>query len=356
MGERRTQVVRVEAGPLGEPRLAVAADVATPPAVYREGRIQDAGAASRFLAELGGRLGLRGAGVGVALAVPDGHLKRLTVAGGSRGEILAELRERAEMRLGGSADDLQIDYHVLGGGRGGRMEVIAVAARRAAVMQMEEIVAGAGMEPVLVALPSSAVANVLEACEAGAGPEGRAVVVHVGFGGVQVVVLHDGVPIGAYEADAGLRHLVERARQERPGAAGPVLEQVLAAGALGDWRAVVEQWVRSDLVPEIRRGVGIAARESGIGDMQSVGALWLCGGGARVPELAEVVGPLLGAGGVEEAVRLLDPAALGGARAGGDGEAGEGFGPALAVAAGVAVEALARARGGIPAGGVEVEG
>ncbi len=109
-------------------------------------------------------------------------------------------------------------------------------------------------------------------------------------------------------------------------------------------------------MPEIRRGVGIAARESGIGDMQSVGGLWLCGGGARVPEIAGVVGPLLGAGGAQEAVRLLDPSELGGARDGGEWEAGEGFGPALAVAAGVAVEALERARGGIPAGSVEVEG
>jgi Tfp pilus assembly PilM family ATPase len=203
------------------------------------------------------------------------------------------------------------------------MSLLTVSAREETIRALQTAAELAGLAPGPVTVAPVALANAWTA----AFPErvmagSRSVLLHGGFGGMLIAVLDGGVPVTAYEANLGVDYLAERS-----GRAGEAL--LFEPG--GTDELVLEEWVRR-VVGDARRAAGAMSAGYGVlGDADGSGAVWISGGVARLPGIAERFRAALGV-----PVHLFDPLAPFPAT----GDAPLPFAPALAVAAGLALENL----------------
>lgn len=324
VGERRTKLVGVARDAQGV-CVTHAADEPTPAGLFRDRRIADANAAGAFLGGLVRAQGLAGAPAALAVAPGDARVQRQQLPRMEEAALRGAVEADPALRLGGMETvAARYAFAEVEARDPALITLLAVSAREETVRVLQSVAEGAGLAggPVTaapVALANAWAATHLERAAAGA----RSVLLHGGFGGLLIAVLDGGVPVTAYEASLGVGYLAERTGGEG----------LLFAPGAADER-VMEEWVRR-VAGDARRAAGAASTGHGVlGDADGSGAVWISGGIARLPGIAERFRAALGV-----RVHLFDPLAAFPSTT--DGPLP--FAPPLAVAAGLALEMLSLA-------------
>lgn len=344
LGERRTKIVGVVEGEQGI-TVTHAIDVATPEGLIRDRRVVDAAAVAQHIGAVAKQYGFSGAKLSVVVPASDVRLQRFALPRSDAASMLRAVEAEPALQLGGServetryafADlDPEGEYS-----EPGLTTLLAVSGRSDTIVSLQSAVDLAGLERDLVRAAPLALAKAWAAAH----PErvlagSRSVLLHGGYGGMTVVVLDGDVPATAYDASLGVEFLMERSGlngRVRPEGEASLFQP---GSPLTD-DLLLEEWVRR-VVGEVRRVAGSMSAGSGIlGDADGSGALWISGGIARLPAIADRFHEALGI-----PVERFDPLSEYDASAAAG--AGDPFGPALAVAMGLALESLSPGERGI---------
>lgn len=254
-----------------------------------------AGFAARAAAALRRLVGEGGVSRGRVVCGVGGRdviVKAVRMGRETEGEGRDAIRREASRHVPFDLEAVELDFHVVDrGGGDSRMTVLVAAARREAVAERLGLLEAAGLEPRVVDAEPIAIHNCLEFNhpEAMVGVVGLAA---IGHGHTALNVSHDGTPVLARGVAFGTGDL-GRALVDDHGLSPRAAESVLRGR---------EERLPGPLLRTIRRRAGKLAaaveRTSAFLEERApgtrVGALYLCGGGARVPRLGEVLADRLG--------------------------------------------------------------
>jgi type IV pilus assembly protein PilM len=225
----------------------------------------------------------------VAVGGRDVIVKRIRAARAQGAEARALLRWEAEQHVPFDMDSVALDFHVLDpDGDGPEMTVLLAAAKRELVDAKLRLLDDAGVAPRVIDVDAFALHNAFEAASAAAGSAeaaagGLVVLANVGHEATTVNVLEDGVPVLTRDLALGVRRVREDLQRELSLSAA-------AADALlrGERQSPQLAPIVARHAEELADGVERAAAqlESIAPDAGPLRALFLCGGGARVPGLA----------------------------------------------------------------------
>jgi type IV pilus assembly protein PilM len=224
----------------------------------------------------------------------DVIVKRIRAARAVGAEARALLRWEAEQHVPFDMESVALDFHVLDpDGSGPEMTVLLAAAKRELVEAKLRLLDDAGASPRVVDVDAFALHNAFEAASAAAAgtdagnaaAAGLVVLANVGHETTTVNVLEDGVPVLTRELAMGVRRVREDLQREL-GLSAAAADALLRGERQSPQLAPVVARHAEELADGVERAA--AQLESIAPDAGPLRALFLCGGGARVPvELAD---------------------------------------------------------------------
>ena len=248
-----------------------------------EGEIMDYGLVSDAVSGLFAEIGMKGAEVVTAVGGHDVIIKKIEMDRMRDADAREVIKWEAEQHVPFDIKSVEIDFQILDpDGDGAQMQVLLVAAKRELVDNKVGLLQDAGVEPLVIDVDAFALHNAFEHNYPGS-LEGIVALVNVGHETTNVSILEDGVPILTRDIPFGSRKIREDLQRER-GLTAEQAEDVVQARELV---AGLETFVTSS-ADEIAVGIERASaflmtREDG----NSVGRIFLSGGGARIPRMAE---------------------------------------------------------------------
>jgi type IV pilus assembly protein PilM len=197
------------------------------------------------------------------------------------------IRWEAEQYVPFDMENVQLDFQILDPeGDGLQMSVLLVAAKRELVDQRVALLKDAGLDPTVVDVDAFALYNAFEYNYPDA-MRGTVALVNVGHEISTVNVLQDGAPVLTRDVPFGSRRLREDLRRLH-GLTADEAEGVIQ-GVAEDSEKYLASLVEGaqELGVGIERAVAFLSIGDGAGD--ALGKIYLCGGGARVPGLAQTI-------------------------------------------------------------------
>jgi type IV pilus assembly protein PilM len=255
-----------------------------------EGEIMDPGLVARSLDALFVDEGITERDVVVSVGGRDVIIKPIQMDRMKKSDAREVIRWEAEQHVPFDMDDVQLDFEITDpDGEGLQMGVLLVAAKRELVENKVALLEEANLDARIIDVDAFALHNALEMNYPEA-MRGLAGLVSIGHETTNVNILEDGVPVLTRDLSFGTRRLSLDLQRER-GMLAEEAEAVLRG-------ETVDERLRSFLyerAQEVGRGIERATafletQEVG----ESLGRLYLCGGGVRVPGLAEALAERLG--------------------------------------------------------------
>ncbi len=298
----------VELKELGRGRGWEVQSIATEPLPQEaivDGTIMDAGLVVDTLRRIWSTRKIRTRKVATALSGHSVIIRRINLPTMSDAELSEQIRWEAEQYIPFDIKDVSLDYHVLEGSSlagEGNMDVILVAARKEKIDDYTSVISQAGLEPTVVDVGTFAALNCFEANYRDEMP-GQAALIDIGSSVTSIAILQNGVSVfwrdisigGNQYTDTLQRELNLSRDQAEAAKRGETIEGVAAAQVeeiLGS--------VNEELCHEIQRTVDFV--KAFAGSEHPLEAIYLTGGGSRLPGLQEALGNQFGA-----RIELLDP-------------------------------------------------
>ena len=266
--------------------------------------------------------GLMQASIAVAVGGRDVIVKRIRTPRASGAEARALLRWEAEQHVPFDMSSVALDFHVLDPeSEEAEMGVLLAAAKRELVEARLTLLAEAGITPTIVDVDAFALHNAYTvsmppaAIEAGAGLVALA---HIGNETTIVNVLDGDIPVLTRDLALGTRRLREDLQRDLALSA-PAADAFLRGERSSPALAPLVARHADDLAAEVERAAAVLS--SGTDDAGPLRALFLSGGGARIPGLAaataaqlrirvETVNPLSGVAVADNALDGIDAEAV----------------------------------------------
>ena len=286
IGSGLVKAVVVEHGGGGMPELVRA--VVTPLAddAIVEGEVMDSAPVAAAVRETLAAAGESRGRLVVAVGGRDVIVKRIRAARAQGAEARALLRWEAEQHVPFDMNSVALDFHVLDPeGSGPEMTVLLAAAKREVVDAKLRLLDDAGAVPRVVDVEAFALHNAFGAAGTVSGENagGLVALANVGHEATTVNVLEDGVPVLTRDLAVGVRRVREDLQRE-------LALSAAAADALlrGERQSPQVVPIVARHAEELADGVerAVAQLASIAPDAGPLRALFLCGGGARVPGLA----------------------------------------------------------------------
>lgn len=257
-----------------------------------DGEIVDPGLVADTIRSLFEEEGLEDEHVAVGVGGRDVIIKLIQMDRMDESDAEEVIRWEAEQHIPFDMDNVELDFQVTDPeGEGLHMEVLLVAAKRGLVENKLALMQDAGISVSVVDVDAFALHNALELNypEAMTGITG---LVNIGHETTTVNILERGVPVLTRDLSFGTRRLVQDLQREE-GLTSERAEAVLRGADDREDRLLggfLPRWAQ-----EVARGVERATTflESSEAD-RAMGQLYLCGGGVRVPGLAEALAERLG--------------------------------------------------------------
>jgi type IV pilus assembly protein PilM len=267
--------------------------VATSPLVADaivEGEIMDPVLVAETVRSVVESCGLKKKNVIAAVGGHDVIIKRIQMDRMSENDAREVIRWEAEQHVPFDMENVQLDFQIMNPQSDGvQMSVLLVAAKRELIENRLSLLTDAGLTPATIDVDAFALHNAFERSY----PEllgGLVALVNVGHETTNVNLLDNGVPILVRDIPFGSRRLRESLQRER-GLPADQADAVLLGKADGaQLRALVDDKV-DELAVGIERAAAFIVAQSG-GD--GIGRVFLSGGGACVPGLADALGQRLG--------------------------------------------------------------
>jgi type IV pilus assembly protein PilM len=255
-----------------------------------EGEIMDYGLVSEAVQGLFEDLGLKGADVVTAVGGHDVIIKKIEMDRMKEADAREVIRWEAEQHVPFDIKSVELDFQILDPeGEGLQMQVLLVAAKRELVDNKVGLLQDAGVNPVIIDVDAFALHNAFEHNYPNS-LGGIIALVNVGHETTNVNILEDGVPILTRDIPFGSRKIREDLQRERGLTAEQAEDVVQARETVHDLASFVESSADEVAVGIERASAFLMTREDG----DSVGRIYLSGGGARIPGMAQTLGRRMG--------------------------------------------------------------
>ena len=195
------------------------------------------------------------------------------------------IRWDAEQHVPFDINSVELDFQILNPDREGvRMDVLLVAAKREVVDDKMGILADAGLSPSIIDVDAFALHNALE-YNYPQSREGIVALVNMGHDVTNVSILEDGVPILTRDIPLGSRRVREDLQRERGLTSEQAEEVVQGREAVAGLDQVVNAAAAEVGMGVERAAAYLMTRQAGEG----IGRIYLSGGGARIPGMADAL-------------------------------------------------------------------
>jgi type IV pilus assembly protein PilM len=251
-----------------------------------EGEIMDYGLVSDTVRGLFQELGMKSADVVTAIGGHDVIIKKIQMDRMKESDAREVIRWEAEQHVPFDIKSVELDFQILNPhDEGMQMEVLLVAAKRELVDNKVGLLQDAGINPVIIDVDAFALHNAFEHNYPEA-KEGIIALVNVGHETTNVNILENGIPILTRDIPFGSRRIREDLQRERGLTAEQAEDVVQARETVDDLERFVDASADEIAVGIERASAFLMTREDG----ETLGKIFLSGGGARVPGMVESLG------------------------------------------------------------------
>ncbi len=250
-----------------------------------EGEIMDYGLVSDAVQNVFQDLGMKGAEVVTAVGGHDVIIKKIQMERVKESDARDMIRWEAEQHVPFDIKSVELDFQILDpNGDGRQMEVLLVAAKRELIDNKVGLLQDAGVEPVVIDVDAFALHNAFE-FNYPDDQDGIVALVNIGHETTNVSVLERGVPILTRDIPFGSRKIREDLQRERGLTAEQAEDVVQARESATDLASFVQASADEVAIGIERASAFLMTREDG----NSVGRIFLSGGGARIPGMSQML-------------------------------------------------------------------
>jgi type IV pilus assembly protein PilM len=250
-----------------------------------EGEIMDYGLVSDAVLGLFQELGMKSAEVVTAVGGHDVIIKKIEMDRMKESDAREVIKWEAEQHVPFDIKSVELDFQILDpNGDGLQMDVLLVAAKRELIDNKVGLLQDAGVEPVVIDVDAFALHNAFEHNYPDA-QDGIVALVNVGHETTNVSILENGVPILTRDIPFGSRKIREDLQRERGLTAEQAEDVVQARETTADLESFVQASADEVAVGIERASAFLMTREDG----NSVGRIFLSGGGARIPGMSQTL-------------------------------------------------------------------
>ena len=251
-----------------------------------EGEIMDYGLVSDTVQGLFQEIGIKGAEVVTAIGGHDVIIKKIEMDRMKESDAREVIRWEAEQHVPFDIKSVELDFQILNPhDEGLQMEVLLVAAKRELVDNKVGLLQDAGINPVIIDVDAFALHNAFQHNYPDS-MQGIIALVNVGHETTNVNILENGVPILTRDIPFGSRRIREDLQRERGLTAEQAEDVVQARETVDDLERFVDSSADEIAVGIERASAFLMTRDDG----ETLGKIFLSGGGARVPGMVESLG------------------------------------------------------------------
>lgn len=270
------EITRVETSPL------------VPDAIV-DGEIMDPVVVSETVKTITQDAGLKRANVVAAVGGHDVIIKKIEMDRADEADARLLIRWEAEQHVPFDMESVQLDFQILDPeGDSEQMSVLLVAAKRDVIENKLAMLSDAGVDASIIDVDAFALHNVFEQSY----PDllgGLVALINVGNESTNVNLMEDGVPVLVRDIPFGTRSLREALQRERGLSAEDADAVIQGRSDSIDFRSFVAERI-DELALGIERAAAFVTAAAG---ELGIGRLFLSGGGARMPGIAEALGTRL---------------------------------------------------------------
>ncbi|GMV11542.1 MAG: hypothetical protein AMXMBFR55_32760 [Gemmatimonadota bacterium] len=274
----------------GEPELAKVVIMPLLADAIVEGEIMDPGIVTDAIRSAVEEAGLKTRDVVTAVGGRDVIIKKIQIERVKEQQARELMRWEAEQHVPFDMESVELDFQILDpDAEGMEMSVLLVAAKRDLIESKLRLLSDAGLDTAIVDVDAFALHNAFEVNHPDA-MHGLVGLINIGHEVTNINILDDGVPILTRDITVGTRRFREDLQRER-GLGADEAESLLQGY---DRSAHLDAVIASrgeEIAMGVERAAAFLASSSRSGGQ--LRAVYLCGGGARVPGLADALGSRL---------------------------------------------------------------
>ena len=269
----------------GQPEVRRVAMRQLLPDTIVDGEVMDHALVSDTVSGLFQEIGLKGRDVVTGVGGHDVIIKKIEMDRMSESDARDVIRWEAEQHVPFDIKSVELDFQILNPDDDGvRMEVLLVAAKRGLVDNKVGLLHEAGVSPNVIDVDAFALHNAFEFNYPDA-MAGIVALVNIGHEVTNVNILEDGVPILTRDIPFGSRRVREDLQRERGLTSEQAERVVQGREPVPGLDQVVESAADEVGVGIERAAAFLMTRQSGEG----LGSIYVSGGGARIPGMAEAL-------------------------------------------------------------------
>jgi type IV pilus assembly protein PilM len=255
-----------------------------------EGEVMDPGIVTDAIRSAMEEAGVKSKAVVTAVGGRDVIIKKIQIERVKEQQARELMRWEAEQHVPFDMESVELDFQILDpDGDAMEMQVLLVAAKRELVENKMRILTDAGLTPSVVDVDAFALHNAFEVNHPDA-MRGVVGLVNIGHDVTNINVLDEGVPILTRDITVGTRRFREDLQRER-GVSAEEAEQLLQGFDRSPHLDAVIESRGEEIAVGVERAAAFLASSSR--SASQLRAVYICGGGARVPGLADALGKRL---------------------------------------------------------------
>lgn len=255
-----------------------------------EGEVMDPGIVTDAIRSAMEEAGVKSRGVVTAVGGRDVIIKKIQIERVKEQQARELMRWEAEQHVPFDMESVELDFQILDpDGDGMEMQVLLVAAKRELVENKMRMLTDAGIAPSIVDVDAFALHNAFELNHPDA-MRGVVGLVNIGHDVTNINVLDEGIPILTRDITVGTRRFREDLQRER-GVSAEEAEQLLQGFDRSPHLDAVIESRGEEIAVGVERAAAFLASSSRSASPLRV--VFVCGGGARVPGLADALGKRL---------------------------------------------------------------
>ena len=251
-----------------------------------EGEIMDPGIVAEAIQGALAAADVKGKQVVTAVGGRDVIIKKIQIERVKEQQARELMRWEAEQHVPFDMESVELDFQILDPNADGvEMSVLLVAAKRELIEAKIRILTDAGLDPALVDVDAFALHNAFEVNYPDA-MHGVVALVNIGHEVTNINILDEGVPILTRDITVGTRRFREDLQRER-GLSADEAQQLLQGYDRSEHLDAVLDGRGEEIAVGVERAAAFLASSSRTGGQ--VRAIYICGGGSRIPGLTDVL-------------------------------------------------------------------
>ena len=273
-----------------EPELVKVAIVPLMADAIVEGEIMDPGMVTDAIREAIAATGVKNPMIVTAVGGRDVIIKKIQIERVKEQQARELMRWEAEQHVPFDMESVELDFNILDPeGVDPSMDVLLVAAKRDLVEGKMRLLTDAGLAPQVVDVDAFALHNAFELSYPDA-MRGVVGLLNIGHEVTNINILDDGIPILTRDIGVGTKSFREDLQRDRGLGAEEAAQVVQGYDRSPALDATIENRGEEIAMGIERATAFLATNARASGQLRAV---WVCGGGARIPGLVEALGSRL---------------------------------------------------------------